>query len=287
MDSAAKRQKKSAYGGYDWKLTPIPKVDNGNKGKAGKGAGKGPNNAASESQPAAVKSSVSNLKSSVSNLTPLGQKGVSKGAPQAKSSLADKGLGKGEKGKGEKVNGVEGVSPALTASAKFAPASKAGAPVGKSFSQAVPKSAATFSAPKSAPAPATKGAVESKGLGKGHASVPAIRKAAGIVPTIAKAKAKAPETTGKGAQPSMFPTQAKGMGKGGKMGGKSGAIPNRACRCGNNVSEEYWQALESKETYCSNCWEKIQARSPTNPTFGMLLGLEAMRDLGVQLPIAV
>lgn len=275
MDSAAKRQKKG--GVYDWKLTPIPKVDSG-KGKGGKGAGKGP---------AATNASIplGTAKGSVNNLTPL-QKGNTKGAPQAKSTLASKGLAKGgEKGKGEK-NGTESISPASTASAKFAPESKAGAPVGKSVSPTIPKSKASFAAPKSAPATTVKGAVDSKGVGKGKVQpdvLSAPGKAASIVPTSAKAKS----TAGKGSS-SLLANQAKGKGKGGKpMQGGKATIPNRACRCGNNVAEEYWQALESKETYCSKCWEKIQARSPTNPTFGMLLGLEAMRDLGVQLPIAV
>lgn len=195
------------------------------------------------------------------------------------------------------------MTPAGKASAKFSSdskAGKAGAPIGKSFSQATPKSAGrqgAFSAPKSAPTPATQAVNENKGVGKGKPSkpsVPAIRKAAGVVPTIAKAKAKAPETVGKGVQLGMgtIPTSMgmKGsLGKGGKtMGGKqAAAVSNRACRCGNSLAEEYWQALESRETYCSNCWEKIQARSASTPTFGLVLGLEAMRDLGVQLPIAV
>jgi len=275
MDSAAKRQKK--FGAYDWKLTPIPKVDSGKAKGTGKGAGKGPGNPAVESVPVGAKTAASNL---------LSQKGA-KGAPQAKSALTDKALGQGKGTAGA----PETISQARTASAKFSPASKAGAPIGKSVSQAVPKSAATFSAPKSAPAPAVKGAVESKGVGKGKSQPDASNqgKAAGIVPTIAKAKAKAQETARKGSTPTpLVAAQVKGKGKGGKpMQTGKPVIPNRACRCGNNVAEEYWQALESKETYCSICWEKIQARSPNNPTFGMLLGLEAMRDLGVQLPIAV
>jgi len=286
MDSAAKRQK--IGGGYDWKLTPIPKADSGKL----KGAGKGPAKAAIAVLPAKTKSAVStNLKPAVAPaVAPLQQPSVGlKRAPlhHAKSAL-DRGLGKGA--------ATSKVDTAVTAPAKFAPSTKAGAPIGKSVSPGVPKSsAATFSAPKSAPVPAVKGPVTNSGVGilKGQHQ-PAVAgqgKAAGIVPTSAKAKAKAPETIGKGTVTSVLAAQGKGKGKGlgGKplQGGKTG-IPNRACRCGNNVAEEYWQALESKETYCSKCWEKIQARSPTQaPTFGMLLGLEAMRDLGVQLPIAV
>jgi len=277
MESAAKRQKTGAHNtGYDWKLTPIPKFD-GAKGKSGKGAGKGPSIVKNDPQPAS--------KSATNNAPALTAKGVGKGAPQAKSALA----GRVDKAK---ENAAAVVTPAGKASAKFSSDSKAGAPVGKSFSQATPKSAGAFSAPKSAPTPATqKPAVGDKGVGKGKPSLPG--KAAGVVPTIAKAKAKAPETLGKGVQLGMSTIGSsmgvKGsMGKGGKtMGGKQAPIPNRACRCGNSLAEEYWQALESRETYCSNCWEKIQARNASTPTFGLVLGLEAMRDLGVQLPIAV
>lgn len=281
MDSAAKRQKIGGNSGYDWKLTPIPKFDGATKGKSAKGAGKGPSN-----DPAPASKSAKN-----SAPAAFTAKGAGKGAPQAKSALA----GKGDKAK---ENAVEAVTPAGKASAKFSSdskAGKAGAPIGKSFSQATPKSAGAFSAPKSAPTPATQAVNENKGVGKGKPSKPSVPgKAAGVVPTIAKAKAKAPETVGKGVQLGMgtIPTSMgmKGsLGKGGKtMGGKqAAAVSNRACRCGNSLAEEYWQALESRETYCSNCWEKIQARSASTPTFGLVLGLEAMRDLGVQLPIAV
>jgi len=249
MDSSAKRQKVS--GGYDWKLTPIPKNENKGKGKGSKPAQKGGFSSTNSN----ATSNVPPNKASSANAP---GKGLIKGAPPAKSgkgSSADIKVAKEE-------STTEKNPSALT---KFAPKCKS-APLGKSVSKAVPNST--------------------------HSSVGG--KAGCAAPTLAKAKAKVAEAPSQGKGMGAGASASKGDGKGtsqatpakGKGKGKGGAVA-RACRCGNHSAEEYWQALESKETYCSNCWEKVQARTPTNPTFGLLLGLEAMRDLGVQLPIAV
>lgn len=259
MESAAKRQKTETY---NWKLTPIPKHDNKGKGKGGKIGGK-----------PSVASSANAAGNNASTSVNAPAKGVSKGAPTAKSGKSI-----------DASHSIQEKNP--SAVAKFVPKSKAGAPVGKSVSQAVPKSTHLAAS-------------------KAGGSAPTIAKAkASMIPTVAtiseKPKISEKPSTQAGGKGKTATTQggkgfvatAQGGGKGissnftGKGKGKGKGTP-RACRCGNFSSEEYWQALESKETYCSNCWEKVQARSPTNPTFGLLLGLEAMRDLGVQLPIAV
>jgi len=129
----------------------------------------------------------------------------------------------------------------------------------------------------SAPVKSTVG----KGLGKGVQEYRPNPIKGVNVPVPATSKAKARPQQAEPTLPSKGGKNNFGKGKGQFNNSKK----NRACRCGNNSAQEYWQALESKETYCSICWEKILARNSTNPQLGLLLGLEAMRDLEVELPI--
>jgi len=70
------------------------------------------------------------------------------------------------------------------------------------------------------------------------------------------------------------------------LAGRPSGTNKRACKlCGNNRMTEYWKQAETRECFCSICWEKLQAKEPS--TLGLLLGLEDMRDIGVQLPIEV
>jgi len=70
------------------------------------------------------------------------------------------------------------------------------------------------------------------------------------------------------------------------MAGRQSGTNKRACKsCGNNRMTEYWKQAETRECFCGICWEKLQAKEPS--TLGLLLGLEDMRDIGVQLPIEV
>eukprot|EP00397_Hematodinium_sp_SG-2012_P061364 GEMP01081164.1.p2 GENE.GEMP01081164.1~~GEMP01081164.1.p2 ORF type:complete len:202 (+),score=54.22 GEMP01081164.1:1-606(+) len=185
---------------------------------------------------------------------------VVSGAGEAKGN--SNGSIAGEKGNGKSGRVFGTIAPEKTASGPLkysTPAGKATV-VPKGFQSAVPKTSATPVKPRPSPQPvkSTAAGGEPKGKGKGH-----VKGAKGTPPTARDQRAL-------GQTEKERPVLTTKYG--------------RACRCGNTRSAEYWQALETQETYCAPCWDKIQARAPT---LGLVLGLEAMRDLGVALAQAV
>lgn len=302
MDSAAKRQR---TGSYDWKMTPIPLKGSDGKGISKGGASLGPGavrtKAGSQPPPAAQRIPARPPQHQQAPLSkagggPKGPVGPSGNRPALGPTHAQS---KTEYTASERLKNAQTAANAARnrASAAVSPATpivkrpgqtlhkphfsgkmpekiQTAAPIGKSTSPALPKVSTTNYAAKA-------------GLKKGQTIDAPVTKASGnsqnSAPTVAKAKAKAPEAGKAGLKGGNL----KGKGKGKDVSAMRTAGAPRACRCGNLVAEKYWQAMESKETYCNECWEKIQARNTSNPQLGILLGLEAMRDLGVQLSIAV
>lgn len=102
---------------------------------------------------------------------------------------------------------------------------------------------------------------------------------------------------------SMTLTKLKGATGEGKGGSDAMAMPGKGsltpvvprpkprtgpspCRCGTESEEEYWRSLQTKETFCVSCWDKHRVQMPG--AVGLVLGLQAMRDLGVVgIPIEV
>jgi len=57
---------------------------------------------------------------------------------------------------------------------------------------------------------------------------------------------------------------------------KAGGGP---CRCGAISHDEYYRSLQTLDIYCGDCWEKLQ--SSNSSAAGLLLGLQALRKLGI------